>query len=566
MSNKKIRIKKTYANGDSYEGEVVNNQKNGQGIMTFANGKIYDGHWDNDKIHGCGLMIFSKDESYDGSWVNNIKSGTGIRKSANGDIYIGDYLNDEKNGEGKMIYANGTIFNGTWVKNEPYNGILKFHNKTKQIQNGKSVKSLKPVKPENIKSVPIIDQKSNDCWAHSVSRNFVRTFQILGIIKSIFVQKFYDLFYIILTEYSTCEEGQNITDAMFYLFNYLKKNYNDNIFKIIYENNKCTKLYCTNIGIILDIDKKSKDGIISNLKYLFDHDLLFIGNYTYIVDPNGNNKPSDAIKQMLNYKLQPVITIQFNNYVSEQIITPTDDLPSIKNKKDFNNKCNDDPEHAVNLRKWQQNYIEFKNSWGSFISNEGNFSVTDLKYMICFDDNKLTGKQDNEINFTSLMFDYINFKDSYKIIINKKKNNYYPTFDNSLEIKNNKNYQGQYNMYGLFHGKGKLSSNHEYEGDWVNGLRNGKGNMILNNGNVYEGDWENHMRHGKGKMIYNNGYIYDGDWENDMIHGKGNMIYNDGSKYNGDWENGIMHGKGKMIYNNGDKYDGDWENDMMHGK
>ena len=100
-------------------------------------------------------------------------------------------------------------------------------------------------KPEDIRSIPNIKQQKMDCWAHSVSRNFVRTLQILCVIKSEFVQQFYDLFYTILTEYKTCEDGATTIEAMFYLFNYLKTNYNDDIFKITYDN-KCTQLYCTN--------------------------------------------------------------------------------------------------------------------------------------------------------------------------------------------------------------------------------------------------------------------------------------------------------------------------------
>ena len=61
-----------------------------------------------------------------------------------------------------------------------------------------------------------------------------------------------------------------------------------------------------------------------------------------------------------------------------------------------------------------------------------------------------------------------------------------------------------------------------YEGDWVNGKRDGKGKMIYANGDAYEGDWVN----GKGKMIYANGDSYEGDWLNDKRDGKGKYICN----------------------------------------
>ena len=38
----------TYSNGDIYEGELNNGQKNGKGKFTYSNGDIYYGEWKND--------------------------------------------------------------------------------------------------------------------------------------------------------------------------------------------------------------------------------------------------------------------------------------------------------------------------------------------------------------------------------------------------------------------------------------------------------------------------------------------------------------------------------------
>ena len=37
-----------------------------------------------------------------------------------------------------------------------------------------------------------------------------------------------------------------------------------------------------------------------------------------------------------------------------------------------------------------------------------------------------------------------------------------------------------------------------YEGEFKNGLRDGQGKTINPNGNSYEGEWRNNLRHGKG--------------------------------------------------------------------
>ena len=57
----------------------------------------------------------------------------------------------------------------------------------------------------------------------------------------------------------------------------------------------------------------------------------------------------------------------------------------------------------------------------------------------------------------------------------------------------NNYYKGEYNYKGERHGKGayeyKLSiyNNGKYEGDWVNGKREGKGVMTYANGDKYDG-------------------------------------------------------------------------------
>ena len=50
---KKIEYKqKKYNNGDKYEGQFLNNKKEGKGIMEYYNGDEYNGDWKNDKKEG----------------------------------------------------------------------------------------------------------------------------------------------------------------------------------------------------------------------------------------------------------------------------------------------------------------------------------------------------------------------------------------------------------------------------------------------------------------------------------------------------------------------------------
>ena len=199
--------------------------------------------------------------------------------------------------------------------------------------------------------------------------------------------------------------------------------------------------------------------------------ILFVAKYTYVVNPNGNNKLSKAIQTMLKYKLQPYVDIKLNNYLYDLLKRKEGNSslqieynnPYILDKEEYGKNCisdDDDYGHAVNLRAWGEGYIDFKNSWSEESGNKGNFSIKDLKYLIC--DNN------NFINFGSLMFRYekidnLTIKDKIKSIfkyekkesaIKQKLDNrlslYYQTVDLDLDIKRES--LELYDSYGLLNG------------------------------------------------------------------------------------------------------------------
>lgn len=48
-----------------------------------------------------------------------------------------------------------------------------------------------------------------------------------------------------------------------------------------------------------------------------------------------------------------------------------------------------------------------------------------------------------------------------------------------------------------------------YEGDFVNGDKEGKGTLKYANGNVYIGEFKNNIIHGNGEFRFANGDLYD---------------------------------------------------------
>jgi hypothetical protein len=113
----------------------------------------------------------------------------------------------------------------------------------------------------------------------------------------------------------------------------------------------------------------------------------------------------------------------------------------------------------------------------------------------------------------------------------------------------------------------EASSNGIYEGTFNNkGEFDGFGIFKFNTGEIYEGEYKNGIRNGKGKYTFLNGDIYDGDYKDGLRDGNGDYIYKNGNKFTGKWVKGIANGYGEMYWINGDYFKGNWENDKRNGE
>lgn len=69
-----------------------------------------------------------------------------------------------------------------------------------------------------------------------------------------------------------------------------------------------------------------------------------------------------------------------------------------------------------------------------------------------------------------------------------------------------------------------------YEGDWVDGLKEGRGYYTWENGDVYEGEFKNGVREGFGEFKWANGESYKGLWKEDNM-AKGEVFDNFGQLF-----------------------------------
>jgi hypothetical protein len=133
-----------------------------------------------------------------------------------------------------------------------------------------------------------------------------------------------------------------------------------------------------------------------------------------------------------------------------------------------------------------------------------------------------------------------------------------------------------------------FSTGHTYTGSFKDGVRHGRGVMLLPggrklvgvwengeiregiatqpDGTVYEGQWMFRERNGQGTLTFPDGRKYIGEFKSDERHGQGTMIYPDGRKYVGEFQHGERTGQGTLTYPDGRKYIGEFKDGEKEGK
>ena len=125
----------------------------------------------------------------------------------------------------------------------------------------------------------------------------------------------------------------------------------------------------------------------------------------------------------------------------------------------------------------------------------------------------------------------------------------------------NKNSSDKKEVYVLSYTNGD-----KYDGEVVNGVREGFGTYFYHNGDKYEGMWQNNKKHGMGTLYYKDGNLYIGQWKNSEKEGMGTLYLKNGEKYYGEFKNGKKNGKGFLISPDYNKFIGFFKDNKKHGR
>ena len=142
-----------YDDGDKYEGEWINDKREGKGKIIYEKNRkenIFEGTFVDDKIEGEGIFHFKNQEKLIGNFKNNVlKNGQLIYN--NKIIFEGKFNSELNPIEGRMIYENGDEYKGKLNNNglREGKGIMKYNNGSiydgewkKNLKEGKGIYSL----------------------------------------------------------------------------------------------------------------------------------------------------------------------------------------------------------------------------------------------------------------------------------------------------------------------------------------------------------------------------------------------------------------------------------------
>ena len=117
------------------------------------------------------------------------------------------------------------------------------------------------------------------------------------------------------------------------------------------------------------------------------------------------------------------------------------------------------------------------------------------------------------------------------------------------------------------HGKGEyVSKAFKYEGEFSEGLKQGEGTYVWENGDRYQGRFASDRPDGRGKYQFANGDAYDGEVKLGVIAGRGSYTSKNGDVFDGSFSSGKPHGVGVYRYSSGDRYEGEMDMGRPHGR
>ena len=246
----------------------------------------------------------------------------------------------------------------------------------------------------------------------------------------------------------------------------------------------------------------------------------------------------------------------------------------------FNGELKFEGEYLNDLKWNGKGYDPFKNNNILYKTKDGKGSIkyyNDITYRLFYEGEYVFGNRNGKGK------DYCDGKLRYEgNFLNDKRNGKGKEYN----IKGNLYFEGEYLYDFKIKGKNYINEKVEYEGEFLyNKKWNGKGydengnfiyQIINGNGKIkeydlfgelrFEGEYLNGIRNGKGKEYFKGELQYEGEYLNGKRNGKGKEYLIGELKYEGEYLDGKRNGKGKEYLINRYWFEGEFVNGKKNGK
>jgi hypothetical protein len=99
--------------------------------MKYSDGHIYEGQYVNDLREGFGIYYFKNNDKYHGQFVSNKRNGFGVYNYSDGTVYTGFWENNVKHGYGTLVYSDCVVIRGIFNNGDIKFGDIEFPNNSR---------------------------------------------------------------------------------------------------------------------------------------------------------------------------------------------------------------------------------------------------------------------------------------------------------------------------------------------------------------------------------------------------------------------------------------------------
>lgn len=427
--------------------------------------------------HGKGrikyLDLNSKIDIYEGDFNDGELSGNGTIIYRNLDIYQGQVLKSKRHGNGSLYLSNGKFqYDGLWI-NDMIN---------KPIYSVNYIKNILCFQGFKIGNV-----YDGWCIEHNCDSGFITyvSFYEDGIpIKGFqFIKNPKSLFMFIINA-ANCNKG---------IVRYMKTEEINNIIKFM--NNLFEKLSKPNNLTEFLSDKNNLD-MLDTVSYMYIKNTklkIFDENISYLI---GNEKI--LIEESYNLDMIRRRYLHFENHIIVGTV------------------CDDDIYKMINVEKFLKKNITDCSITFLDVIEHGDMILLNNEWVLdgnVYSSYKIDSKNNNKYCYRGIF--------EKGVIISGAK---YHIASKTEKIKI---YEGSFNVYQQYHGTGTLYYDNEgiqFQGDFINDLRNGNGTSYYYNKDIniqaieYIGEWSDNAKYGQGTLFDETGAeIYSGEFIDNSI-------------------------------------------------